>query len=72
MAYTKNLGKRIYIKGVNEIMKKVKVCPICHKIYTEVPALSRKDNKTNICPLCGMKEALDSIPKEYLKKQTEK
>lgn len=49
-------------------MKKLRVCPTCKKLYSEVPALSRKDNKTQICPACGMQEALDSIPKEYLKK----
>lgn len=34
------------------------VCPICHKDYANAPALSRKDNKTEICPACGTKEAL--------------
>jgi len=24
--------------------------------------MSRKDNKTEICPLCGMREALDAAP----------
>jgi len=51
---------------------KIRVCPSCNKTYTEVPALSRKDNKTPICPACGMKEALDSIPKEYFNKKAEK
>lgn len=34
------------------------ICPSCGKPYSERPALSRKDNKTLICPECGMKEAL--------------
>ena len=34
-------------------------CPICKRTYTEPPALSRKDNKTAICPSCGMREALE-------------
>ena len=27
------------------------------------PALSRRDNKTDICPTCGMMEALAAIPR---------
>ena len=30
-------------------------------MYCEPPALSRKDNKTEICPDCGTLEALESI-----------
>lgn len=37
------------------------ICPSCKKFYSEVPALSRKDNFTNICPECGMKEAIESM-----------
>ncbi len=35
-----------------------KICPICGKSLTEHPALSRRDNKTLICPNCGTREAL--------------
>lgn len=35
-----------------------KTCPICHKKYSDPPAISRKDNKTEICPNCGIIEAL--------------
>lgn len=35
-----------------------RICPICGREYTEYPALSRKDNKTEICPECGVNEAL--------------
>lgn len=38
-----------------------RICPVCRKNYTEHPALSRKDNKTEICPECGMKEAFESM-----------
>lgn len=38
-----------------------RACPICGKTYAEHPALSRKDNKTLICPDCGVREALASI-----------
>lgn len=37
------------------------VCPRCGKAYTEKPALSRKDNRTLICPDCGTREALESV-----------
>ena len=33
-------------------------CPKCGKYYVGYPALSRKDNKTKICPECGLKEAI--------------
>lgn len=36
----------------------VKICPICNEPYEGYPALSRKDNKTEICSLCGVREAL--------------
>lgn len=39
------------------------ICPICGKWYAEPPALSRVDNATEICPDCGMMEALAAIPK---------
>lgn len=35
-----------------------KVCPICKNTYTDFPAISRVDNKTPICPDCGVREAL--------------
>ena len=36
-------------------------CPLCGKEYEDRPAISRKDNKTEICPDCGTLEALESI-----------
>ena len=36
-------------------------CPICGKCYTGYPALSRKDNKTMICPDCGIAEAIQAF-----------
>ena len=38
-----------------------KVCPKCGRTYRGHPAISRFDNVTPICPLCGTKEALDSL-----------
>lgn len=43
--------------------KQVRICPRCGRTYTEPPALSRVDNETDICPECGMMEALAAIPK---------
>ncbi len=40
-----------------------RICPICQRAYTEPPALSRVDNKTDICPDCGMMEALAAVPR---------
>ena len=37
------------------------VCPLCGKTYHGVPALSRTDNETLICPDCGTRQALQSI-----------
>ena len=36
-------------------------CPKCGKEYIGYPALSREDNKTKICPKCGVKEAISSF-----------
>ena len=36
----------------------MKTCPICGKKYTGYPAVSRTDNKTEICPDCGYRQAL--------------
>lgn len=33
-------------------------CPECGGIYTGTPALSRRDNRTAICPDCGTREAV--------------
>ena len=43
------------------------ICPLCHKEYSQYPAISRKDNKTKICPDCGIREALHDFI-EYKKR----
>ena len=40
--------------------KQGRLCPKCNKAFVEHPAISREDNKTEICPTCGMKEAMDA------------
>ena len=41
-------------------------CPKCGERYNAHPAISRVDNKTKICPMCGQKEALEAF-QDYLK-----
>lgn len=54
---TKTAKFTINTKGETEEMRK---CPICGKEYQEPPAISRKDDKTEICPDCGVMEALEA------------
>lgn len=42
-------------------MMRTAVCPLCGKTYHEIPALSRTDGETLICPDCGTRQALESI-----------
>ncbi len=37
------------------------ICPKCNKEYTSRSAISRIDNKTRICPACGVIEAIENI-----------
>jgi len=39
-------------------MKKNKKCPRCKGVINSYPALSRWDNKTNVCDGCGAWEAI--------------
>lgn len=36
-----------------------KICPRCNREYSGYPALSRVDNKTEICSECGVAEAME-------------
>ncbi len=38
-----------------------RICSKCGEAYRGVPALSREDSRTLICPDCGTREALESI-----------
>jgi len=46
-------------KGATTIMEAH--CLRCNKSYTEYPALSRRDNETNICSRCGSIEAMNDL-----------
>lgn len=39
----------------------MKKCPKCNGPLGERPALSRRDNKTDICADCGFKEAMEDV-----------
>lgn len=40
--------------------KVVAICPKCGRESTCPPAISRVDNETEICPVCGVIEALEA------------
>lgn len=46
-------------------------CPRCGKETTDYPALSRTDNKTNICSQCGTDEAMENWIK-YMQQSQQK
>lgn len=46
---------------MKDSLMKTAVCPLCGSTYRGVPALSRTDNETLICPDCGTRQALGSI-----------
>lgn len=46
---------------LKKLLKKSKKCPICHKKIVGYPAISRKDNETEICSECGIVEALNDF-----------
>ncbi len=48
--------------------KKIKSCPVCGSCFTGIGAISRKDNKTEMCSNCGIKEAIE-IFTEYRKEK---
>ena len=39
----------------------LRTCPKCGRAYKGHPALSRVDNETLICPMCGTREALEAM-----------
>ena len=48
-------------ESVTRKILEIQRCPKCKKEFTEYPALSREDNETEICPECGVREAIDAI-----------
>ena len=37
------------------------ICPKCGREYNCPPAISREDNETEICPVCGIVEAVTPL-----------
>ena len=52
--------KAWYVRWKKRKNQNKRVCPLCRKEYDGVPALSRTDNETLICPECGTREAIDA------------
>ncbi len=46
-------------------------CPKCKKKYDEHPAISRVDNKTKICTLCGIAESIVIMRSEIINEKIE-
>ncbi len=59
MRWDTGLGLNV-IWGVDRIRK---VCPKCGKGYDGYPAMSRI-NGSDICPECGMREALEAFARD--------
>lgn len=43
---------------LDTMRRKIKICPLCNQEIHGYPAISRKDNRTEICSRCGVLEAL--------------
>jgi RNA polymerase subunit RPABC4/transcription elongation factor Spt4 len=43
-------------------------CPRCGKEFTDPPALSRTDDLTEVCPMCGIGESLDAMEGQMVPK----
>jgi hypothetical protein len=52
-----------------DINNQIHKCPICNKSYRGIGALSRRDNKTEICSQCGVKEAMEDYVNSFKNKK---
>lgn len=48
-------------ESVSRKIFEIQRCPKCGDEFTEYPALSRIDNETEVCPECGIREAVGAI-----------
>jgi len=53
--------------GMDPDSIRIKTCPVCERMYTDRPAISRREGLGEICPECGTKEALEDY--EYFKER---
>lgn len=70
----RNLGidEKIYLEVlIKEMKKRFGTCPRCKGPIIGYPAISRKDNETEICSECGQREALQDWINFKLKEQNE-
>ncbi len=44
-----------------EVARNTRLCPRCKKPFVGWPAISRSDNKTEICSDCGVEEARNAL-----------
>ncbi len=63
----KSMTRKIIYGGTNYYVGLTKICANCGKAIIGYPAISRKDNKTEICTNCGSLEAIE----EFIKYQKE-
>lgn len=56
-------GRMSFAGRSSSMKEQPHICPLCGRAYDEPPALSRADNQTDICPRCGMMEALAAMPR---------
>ena len=54
----------LHVSVTRKILE-IQRCPKCKREFTEYPALSRVDNETEICPKCGIEEALLACSSYY-------
>lgn len=64
------ISGKIYYSG-SKIAGKPRKCPIYSEDFKGYPALFRKDNETEICSECGMKEAIQQY-QDYVSKRDPK
>lgn len=56
---------------MKETTRQIRRCPRCNREYVASPTISRQDNKTEICPNCGMIESLVTFS-EHIEKEKRK
>lgn len=59
----KDVYKTLQVEEFEIIEEQEKICPKCGNYIQGHPALSRADNKTEICSNCGTLEALEVFEK---------
>ena len=62
-----SLASKLTADGTKYYIGATKICPICKFAIIGHPAISRKDNKTKICPNCGVGEAFLDFCDNYKK-----